>query len=110
LHLELMACCPDTLIARKCGAEFAIESAHRAEAVLRSVPDAGSVRDAEEFNHFDRWLRADGHRRNPGTTADLVTAALFAALREGAIGNVECRSPNSSFPHLNRIDNPVPTK
>jgi triphosphoribosyl-dephospho-CoA synthase len=85
LHLELMARCPDTLIARKCGAEIATESARRALAVLQSVPDAASVRDAEEFIQFDRWLRADGHRRNPGTTADLVTAALFAALREGAI-------------------------
>ena len=34
---------------------------------------------------FDAWLRADGHRRNPGTTADLVTASLFAALRDGMI-------------------------
>ena len=31
---------------------------------------------------FDRWLRADGHRRNPGTTADLVAATLFAAQRD----------------------------
>jgi triphosphoribosyl-dephospho-CoA synthase len=29
---------------------------------------------------FDRWLRADGHRRNPGTTADLIAAALMVAL------------------------------
>jgi triphosphoribosyl-dephospho-CoA synthetase len=28
-------------------------------------------------------LRADGHRRNPGATADLIAAALFVALREG---------------------------
>jgi hypothetical protein len=25
-------------------------------------------------------LRADGHRRNPGTTADLVASSLFAFL------------------------------
>ena len=86
LHLELMARCPDTLIARKCGAATAAESARRAAAVLWSVPDAAGVREAEAFNQFDRWLRADGHRRNPGATADLVTAALFAALREGTIG------------------------
>ena len=24
------------------------------------------------YDDFDRWLRADGHARNPGTTADLV--------------------------------------
>ena len=34
---------------------------------------------------FDAWLRADGHARNPGATADLMAAALFAALREGTI-------------------------
>jgi triphosphoribosyl-dephospho-CoA synthase len=33
--------------------------------------------------NLDVWLRAEGHSRNPGTTADLVTASLFAALRLG---------------------------
>jgi triphosphoribosyl-dephospho-CoA synthase len=84
LHLELMARGPDTLIARKCGEATAVESARRAEAVLQSGwPDTEAGR--REVGEFDRWLRADGRRRNPGTTADLVTAALFAALREGAI-------------------------
>jgi triphosphoribosyl-dephospho-CoA synthase len=32
---------------------------------------------------FDDWLREGGHGRNPGTTADLVTAGLFVGLREG---------------------------
>ena len=31
------------------------------------------------------WLRSRGNQLNPGTTADLVTAALFAALRNGTI-------------------------
>jgi len=31
------------------------------------------------------WLRADGNRRNPGTSADLVAATLFVALREELI-------------------------
>ncbi|MFN5467079.1 MAG: hypothetical protein ACK5AM_03065 [Pirellulaceae bacterium] len=30
--------------------------------------------------NFDQWLRADGNRRNPGTTADLIAAALMVAL------------------------------
>ena len=34
---------------------------------------------------FDFWLRADGHRRNPGTTADLIAAGLFVLLREGRL-------------------------
>jgi hypothetical protein len=34
---------------------------------------------------LDAWLRAEGNGRNPGTSADLVTACLFVALREGRI-------------------------
>ena len=30
---------------------------------------------------LDFWLRCDGHRRNPGTTADLIAAGLFVLLR-----------------------------
>ncbi len=37
------------------------------------------------LDHTARWLRADGHRRNPGTTADLVAAALFILLVEGRL-------------------------
>ena len=32
---------------------------------------------------FDASLRGDGHRLNPGTTADLVAATLLAALLSG---------------------------
>ncbi|RPI87180.1 MAG: triphosphoribosyl-dephospho-CoA synthetase [Planctomycetaceae bacterium] len=83
LHLELMAQVPDTLIARKCGLDIARESAERAARVLSKgwprEPDA-----IREFGEFDTWLRAAGHTRNPGTTADLVAAALFALFRESA--------------------------
>ncbi len=81
LHLELMARWADTLIARKCGADLAAESSLRARAVLNSGwPDNSSGEAA--CSEFDRWLRADGHRRNPGTTADAVAATIFAALRD----------------------------
>jgi triphosphoribosyl-dephospho-CoA synthase len=84
LHLELMAESPDTLIARKCGWELARESSRRAQEVL----DAGWPETTEStllLSALDGWLREDGHRRNPGTTADLVAAILFAGLREGVI-------------------------
>ena len=84
LALSIQAEQLDTLIARKCGQAIAREASQRAQAVLEagwpSHPDAAAA-----LSRFDGWLREDGHRRNPGTTADLVTAALFAALRENRI-------------------------
>jgi triphosphoribosyl-dephospho-CoA synthase len=83
-HLTLMTRRPDTLIARKRGPEIAQESARRAARVLHSGwPDAPG--SAEEFADLDAWLRADGHARNPGTSADLIAATLFVALRDGTI-------------------------
>lgn len=84
LHLQLMATYPDTLIARKCGQREADESASRAGVVLES----GWPRELgtnTQFAELDDWLRAKDNQRNPGTTADLVTASLFAALRDGII-------------------------
>jgi triphosphoribosyl-dephospho-CoA synthase len=76
-HLHLMARHPDTLIARKRGQSEAEEAARRARAVL--YPGWA------ELSSFDAWLRAEGHARNPGATADLLTACLFVLLREERI-------------------------
>lgn len=84
LQLRLMAEYPDTLIARKCGTEVAEESARRAREVL-NAGDLRTETGQRKLDDFDQWLRADGHRRNPGTTADLIAASLFAAFREGVI-------------------------
>jgi triphosphoribosyl-dephospho-CoA synthase len=49
------------------------------------VLDAGSPKSEEylrELAKLDFWLRSDGNRRNPGTTADLIAAGLFVALRD----------------------------
>jgi triphosphoribosyl-dephospho-CoA synthase len=74
----------DTLILRKCGPELMAETQGRAEEVLSAGwPD--SEKGIEEFRRFDQWLRADGHRLNPGTMADLIAATLFLALRRGSI-------------------------
>ncbi|HUQ68563.1 MAG TPA: triphosphoribosyl-dephospho-CoA synthase [Planctomycetaceae bacterium] len=75
---------PDTLITRKCGGAVAAEAAQRSRAVLEQKWPAlpGGTKAYEDF---DAWLRADGHRRNPGTTADLIAACLFWAIREGYI-------------------------
>ena len=83
-QLSLLAAHPDSLIFRKRGWQEAQEASRRAKEVL----DAGwprSRRGRAMFEEFDAWLRAIRNQRNPGTTADLVTACLFAALREGII-------------------------
>jgi triphosphoribosyl-dephospho-CoA synthase len=83
-HLHLLARHPDTLIARKRGPAEAAEAAARAGAVLAAQwphDRAGWAALAD----LDAWLRAEGHQRNPGATADLVTACLFVLLREGTV-------------------------
>jgi triphosphoribosyl-dephospho-CoA synthase len=81
-HLGLMARFPDTLIARKCGRQTAEEAGRRAAAVLAA--EWPTRRDGWiELDELDAWLRTDGRQRNPGTTADLVTACLFVALKLG---------------------------
>jgi len=84
LALQVLAAVPDTLIARKRGAE----AAGRVAAGARQVLDAGGVRSAggrTALAGFDGTLRRDGNALNPGTTADLVTAVLFVALLEGML-------------------------
>jgi triphosphoribosyl-dephospho-CoA synthase len=83
-HLRLLAAYGDSLIARKCGAAMAEEARRRAADVLgRGFPD--HVEGDPAFRELDNWLRADGNRRNPGATADLITACLFAGLRQGTL-------------------------
>ncbi len=72
-HLRLLAIEPDSLIARKCGSDFALQVRDRAAKI--------NIDDQDQIERFDQWLRADGHRRNPGTTADLIAASLYIILR-----------------------------
>jgi triphosphoribosyl-dephospho-CoA synthase len=81
LHLRLLDQAPDTLIARKGGAD----AAARVSAGAREVLAAGGVRTAggrRALRSFDASLREPGNALNPGTTADLVTSTLFVALVE----------------------------
>ena len=83
-HLHLLAHHPDTLIVRKLGRAEAEEAARRAQAVL----DAKWPHERAGWaalTELDTWLRAEGNRRNPGATADLLTACLFVLLREETI-------------------------
>ncbi len=83
-QLHLLSRHGDSLIARKCGEAVSAEVAGRAAGVLESgLPCDDAYR--RSLVDFDSWLRADGHRRNPGTTADLIAAGLFVALRDAII-------------------------
>jgi triphosphoribosyl-dephospho-CoA synthase len=83
-QLRWLAAFPDSLIARKLGLPAAQDVQRRVRGVLAlgglETPDGRAAGVA-----LDRHLRSDGNRLNPGTTADLVTACLFVALREGKI-------------------------
>lgn len=75
----------DSLIARKCGQDIShLAAAHAASVLQSGQPGDESYHTA--LADFDFWLRSDGRRRNPGTTADLLAAGLFVALRTRAIG------------------------
>jgi triphosphoribosyl-dephospho-CoA synthase len=84
LHLRLLDAAPDTLIARKRGAE----AAARVTAGAREVLAAGGLRTPagrRALQSFDASLREPGNALNPGTTADLVTATVFVAVLEGML-------------------------
>ncbi len=74
LHVRLLSARPDTLIARKAGAD----AARAVSAAARAVRDG-----TRSLADFDASLRGADNRLNPGTTADLVAATLLAALLDG---------------------------
>ena len=83
-QLQWLAKFPDSLIARKNGTEVALGVRQRVKEILH----VGGLKTAEGRAagvELDRHLRSDGHSLNPGSTADLVTACLFVALREGMV-------------------------
>jgi triphosphoribosyl-dephospho-CoA synthase len=85
-YLTLLANVPDTLIARKRGTETAAEVSRRAAEIL-AVGGALTPQGQDALADLDRRLRDERHTLNPGTTADLTTAALFLyLLREQPAG------------------------
>jgi triphosphoribosyl-dephospho-CoA synthase len=96
-QIRLLAQYPDSLVVRKCG----LAEAQGVQSLARAIESRGGLATADglrSFKELDRWLRAEGHSRNPGTTADLVTACLFVALREHRM-NVETPF---EFPELSK--------
>ena len=88
--VSLIAKFGDTLIRRKCGDDIETVVRQRAQKMLNTgwpsknaAKDTAATTTGETFRSFDEFLRADGNRRNPGTTADMIAAIIFAALRDG---------------------------
>ena len=80
--LTVLASRPDSHIARRAGAAAASEASARAAAALAS----GGVRTADgrhTIAEMDREMRCEGNTMNPGTTADLMAAAIFVELLGG---------------------------
>jgi triphosphoribosyl-dephospho-CoA synthase len=82
LAVRLMAAYGDSLIARKCGPETSQHVQQQAQQLLHSGWPH-SPQGQQLYICFDQFLRSDGHRLNPGTTADMVAAIVFSGLREG---------------------------
>lgn len=80
--LTILSRVPDTLITRKNGIEIAEQISRRAQQILQ-IGGVLSERGREEVRHFDQSLRDEKHALNPGTTADLTTAAIFVFLTQG---------------------------
>lgn len=80
--LTILARVPDSLIARKNGAA----AAEHVSRLARETLEHGGVFSGigrKSLLNLDHILRDRDHLMNPGTTADLVAAALFVLLIEG---------------------------
>ncbi len=84
--LTILARAPDSLIARKNGPAAAERVSGLAQSVLKNG-GVFSEKGLEELSRLDLALRDERHRLNPGTTADLVAAAIFVFLVEGRMLN-----------------------
>lgn len=82
--LTLLASRPDTLIARKLGTDAAAVVSEEARMVLLAG-GMRSRRGVEAVKAFDQRLSDPHNSRNPGTTADLVAAAILAQLLEAEL-------------------------
>ena len=93
-YLALLAAAPDTLIARKLGWAAAEAVSAEARAIL-ALGGPANPEAAARIAAFDLSLRDPQNSRNPGTSADLTAAALFAVLAEDAVAADSPRMPRA---------------
>ncbi|MFX1491007.1 MAG: triphosphoribosyl-dephospho-CoA synthase [Promethearchaeota archaeon] len=71
---------PDSLIRRKAGSQVAEEVVDRAKKLYDKITQLPPKRWTDDIQAFDDYLRSQGSMLNPGTTADLLSGAVFLAL------------------------------
>jgi len=83
-YLTLLSRVPDSLIARKCGVREAGRISREARKIL-AIGGSFTQDGRRKLQQWDRALRRDDNRLNPGTTADLTASALFVVMLERGI-------------------------
>ena len=81
-YLRILSEVPDTLISRKAGAS----RAKRVSAQAKQILEAGGLatqKGRTSLLKLDRKLHDRNHKLNPGTTADITSAALAVAILNG---------------------------
>lgn len=79
---------PDTFIQRKAGVEAAGEVTTRARVLYAKMLHTPETQWLEVSKPFDEYLHSQGSALNPGTTADLLSAAIYVALLVGDITSI----------------------
>lgn len=82
-QLRWLALYGDSLVHRKLGEkenDLLRDKARRLWNFFLAENQQFTAHFEKRWNALDRWMRQIGHRRNPGTTADLIAAGLFVLL------------------------------
>lgn len=79
-YISILAQRTDSLIRRKAGSQTAEEVVHRAKTLNEKLTQLPPRRWTDDIQAFDDYLRSKGSKLNPGTTADLLSGAVFLAL------------------------------
>jgi triphosphoribosyl-dephospho-CoA synthase len=84
VHFAMMSAFPDTHIFREHGAQAAADARSAALAIHKRLAASGDPRSImDDILTLDHDLKAKGH--NPGTSADLTVATLFAVRLAGGL-------------------------
>ncbi len=79
-HLAIIADLGDTLILRKTDAQTEGHARYLAQLAIQAAERDEREDFWERSAELDFWMRSDGRRRNPGTSADLIAAGLAVGL------------------------------